>query len=289
MLVDLISVMNREGLRLDGAFYAPAEGVRGPGPVVAVVLIHGSRGNFYDPATKTMAEDLSEQGYACLTLNTNAHDTMWFNPAGQNFKGNAFEVLENTMSDLRAGIDHLSERGYQRIGLLGHSMGAVRVAYYTATQNDPRVAAVVPISPVRLSYSHYMESEDAEEFGSIVAVAQRLIDQGDPEGVLRVRFPIPQFFSAASYLDKHGPEEKYNLIRLAGGIRVPILTLNGSLETHTRLRGMAQDLAAASVNSPRAVTFMIDQGEHSLVNRMAEASDAVLEWLGALTPEEARI
>ena len=289
MLVDLISVINREGLRLDGAFYAPAEGVRGLGPVDAVLLIHGSRGNFYDPATKTMAEDLSGLGYACLTLNTNAHDTMWFNPAGQNFKGNAFEVLENTMSDLGAGIDHLSERGYQRIGLLGHSIGAVRVAYYAATQNDPRVAVVVPISPVRLSYSYYMESEDAEEFGSIVAVAQRLIDQGDPEGVLRVRFPIPQFFSAASYLDKHGPEEKYNLIRLAGGIRVPILTLNGSLETHTRLRDMAQDLAAASVNSPRAATLMIDQGEHSLVNRMAEASDAVLEWLAALTPEEARI
>ena len=289
MLVDLISVMNREGLRLDGAFYAPAEGVRGSGSVDAVLLIHGSRGNFYDPATKTMAEDLSGQGYACLTLNTNAHDTMWFNPAGQNFKGNAFEVLENTMSDLGAGIDHLSERGYQRIGLLGHSMGAVRVAYYAATQNDPLVAVVVPISPVRLSYSYYMESVDAEEFGSIVAVAQRLIDQGDPESVLRVRFPIPQFFSAASYLDKHGPEEKYNLIRLAGGIRVPILTLNGSLETHTRLREMAQDLAAASVNSPRAATLMIDQGEHSLVNRMAEASDAVLEWLAALTPEEARI
>lgn len=116
-----------------------------------------------------------------------------------------------------------------------------------------------------------------------------MIDQGDPEGVLQVRFPIPQFFSVASYLDMHGPEEKYNLIRLAGGIRVLILTLNGCLETHARLRGMGQDLAAASVNSPLAATLMIDQGEHSLVNRMAEASDAVLEWLVALTPEEARV
>lgn len=134
-----------------------------------------------------------------------------------------------------------------------------------------------------------MESEDAEEFSSIVAAAQRLIDQGDPEGVLRVRSPIPQFFSAASYLDKHGPEEKCNLVRLAGGIRVPILTLNGSLETHTRLLDMAQDLAAAAVNSPQAATLMIDQGEHSLVNRMAEASEAVLKWLAALAPQEVAV
>ena len=104
-----------------------------------------------------------------------------------------------------------------------------------------------------------------------------------------MRFPIPQFFSTASYLDKHEPEEKYNFICLAGGIRVPILTLNGALETHARLRSMAQDLAAASVDSPRAATFMIDQGEHSLVNRMAEASYAVLEWLTALTLEDPRI
>ena len=289
MLVDLISVNNNEGLRLDGAFYAPAGGDTDPGPVDAVLLIHGSRGNFCDPATKSMAEDLSANGIAALTLNTNAHDTIWYNQPSQDYKGNAFEILENTMSDLRAGIDHLEGRGYRSIGILGHSMGAVRVAYYAATRDDPRVAAVIPVSPVRLSYSYYLESADADEFRANVETAQRLIDRGEPDGVLRVDFPIPQFFSAASYLDKHGPFEKYNLINLADRIRAPILALNGSRETHTRLKGMAQDLARAAVNSPRAGAIMVDEGEHSLVNRTAEASAAVLQWLAALSPQEARV
>jgi len=253
------------------------------------LLIHGSRGNFYDGATKSMAEDLSAQGYACLPLNTNAHDTAWYNPGSREFKGNAFEVLADTCIDLRAGIDHLTERGYRRIGLLGHSMGAVRVAYYAATQDDGRVATVVPVSPVRLSYSYFMESEDAEEFAANIEIARRLIARGEPEGVFRVDHPIPQLFSAASFLDKHGPEEKYNLINHAHGIRVPMLTLNGSLETHSRLRDMAQDLALAAVNSPKAETLMVEGGEHSLVNRTTEASDAVLKWLAALTPERARV
>ena len=287
MLVDLISVNNEEGLRLDGAFYAPSEDAEIARPVDSMLLIHGSRGNFCDPPTKAMAEDLSAQGYACLALNTNAHDTVWYNPGGQDFKGNAFEILENTMSDLRAGVDHLWERGCRRIGLLGHSMGAVRVAYYAATQDDSRVAVVVPVSPVRLSYSYYLESADAAEFRANVETAQRLIDQDEPDAVFRVGFPIPQYFSAASYLDKHGPEEKYNLVRLAHRIRVPLFTLNGSRETHTRLLDMAQDLAKAAVNSPRASALMVDQGEHSLVNRTAEASAAVLEWLAALTPQKA--
>lgn len=286
MLVDLISVANREGLLLDGAFYAPAADTQYPGPVDAMLLIHGSRGNFCDPATKSMAEDLSAQGIACLSLNTNAHDTIWYNPPGQDYKGNAFEILENTMSDLRAGIDHLEQRGYRAVGLLGHSMGAVRVTYYAATEDDPRVSAVVPVSPVRLSYSHYLESEDAEEFRVNLETAQRLIAEGDPDGVFRVNFPIPQFFSSASYLDKHGPFEKYNLINLADRIRVPILAVNGSRETHTRLKGMAQDLARAAVNSPSAGAIMVDEGEHSLVNRTAEASGAVLQWLAALALQE---
>ena len=282
MLVDLISVVNRDGLTLDGAFYAPAD-TQEPLPVDAMLLIHGSRGNFCDPATKRMAEDLSAQGIACLALNTNAHDTLWYNPAGQDYKGNAFEILESTMNDLRAGVDHLEQRGYRAIGLLGHSMGAVRVAYYAATQEDPRVAAIVPVSPVRLSYSHYLQSVDAEEFRANMETAQSLVNEGEPDGVFQVNFPIPQFFSAASYIDKHGPFEKYNLINAADRIRVPMLALNGSRETHTRLEGMAQDLARSAVNSPKADAIMVEEGEHSLVNRTTEASAAVLQWLAALT------
>ena len=285
MLVDLISVVNHEGLSLDGAFYAPS-GAPEPGPVDAMLLIHGSRGNFCDPATKAMAEDLSVRGIACLSLNTNAHDTIWYHPPSDSYKGNAYEVMENTMGDLRAGIDHLEQRGYRAIGLLGHSMGAVRVACYAATQDDLRVTAVIPISPVRLSCSHYLQSVDAAEFSANLERAQRLIDQGEPDAVFRVNYPIPQFFSAASYLDKHGPHEKYNLINLADRIWVRLLALNSSRETHTRLEAMAQDLARAAVNSPGATAITVHEGEHSLVNRTAESSAAVLQWLASLALQE---
>ena len=286
MLVDLISVVNSEGLALDGAFYAPSGEVHDAGPVDAMLLIHGSRGNFCDPATKAMAEDLSARGIACLALNTNAHDTLWYHPPSDSYKGNAFEILEYTMSDLRAGVDHLEQRGYRAPGLLGHSMGAVRVAFYAATQDDPRVAAVVPVSPVRLSHSYFLESEDAGEFRANMETAQGMVDKGDPDGVFRVNFPIPQFFSAKSYIDKHGPQEKYNLVNVADRIRVPMLALNGSRETHTRLKDMAQDLARAAVNSPKAAAIMVDEGEHSLVNRTGEASAAVLHWLATLALQE---
>ena len=52
MLVELVSLLNDDGLRLDGAFYAPTGDGDRAGPVDAMLLIHGSRGNFYDGATK---------------------------------------------------------------------------------------------------------------------------------------------------------------------------------------------------------------------------------------------
>lgn len=285
MLVDLMSTTTSDGLRLDGAFFAPPPGIQGRGPVEAVLLIHGSAGNFYTASTKAMAEDLRNRGYACLTLNTNAHDTVWHNSGDGRFYGVAFEILDRSRLDLRAGVDYLSGLGYRRIGLMGHSMGAVRVGYYAATEPDDRVAAVIPISPVRLSYSYFLASKDAQEFQGIVQRANQLVAEGKGQELMDVKFPIAQMFSAAAYLDKHGPAERYNLVSLAHRVKVPLFVLAGSLETHTRLRDAARDIALAAVNSPRAEYTVIEGGNHGLGNRQQEAAAAVLNWLGSLSTQ----
>ena len=285
MIVDLMSTQTSDGIRLDGAFFAPDRSAQRNGPVDAVLLIHGSSANFYHPATRFMAEDLRSQGIAALALNSAAHDTVWVDVASGRFYGIAFEILDRSRLDLRAGIDYLWGLGYRRIALLGHSMGAVSVAYYAATEDDGRVAAILPISPVRLSYSYYMDSEDAEEFKSIVQRAGQLEAEGKAQELMPVEFPITQMFSAAAYLDKHGPAERYNLVTLAPKIKVPLLAMAGSLETHTRLKDMAHDLAVAAVNSPQADYVVIEGGNHSLTNRREEAASVVLNWLGSLTPQ----
>jgi alpha-beta hydrolase superfamily lysophospholipase len=285
MFVDLMSATTSDGIVLDGAFFEPAQALSRQGPVDALLLIHGSGGRFYAPATRNMAQDLREQGYACLALNTRGHDTVWVNRQDGTPYGNAYEILDTSRLDLRAGIDYLWELGYRRIGILGHSMGAVKVTYYAATEADERVVTVIPVSPVRLSYSYYMASIDAEEFRRNLEQADQMEAEGKALELMKVNFPIKEIFSAASYLDKHGPTERYNLITLAPQIKIPIFVLAGSLETHTRLRDMARDLAMAAVNSPRAEHVILEGGNHSLNNRRKEASAAVLDWLGSLSPQ----
>ena len=289
MLVDLITITTGDGMTLDGIFCEPAAGVTPKGPVDAMLLIHGSGGSFYRVATKAMAEDLRNQGYACLAINTKGHDTVWSPQGSGEYYGNALEILDNSRLDLKAGIDYLWEKGYRSIGLLGHSMGAVKVGYYAATQGDDRIVTVIPISPVRLSYSYYMESEDAEEFQGIIQRADQMEAEDRAQELMEVRFPIAQMFSAASYLDKHGPAERYNLVDLAAKIKIPMLVMGGELETHTRLRDCPQDMVTAAVNSPRAEYVIIPGGNHSLLNSMDQASATVLDWLGSLSPVKAGV
>lgn len=289
MLVDLMSVNNANGVRLDGAFFAPPLDAEPIGPVDAVLLIHGSYTNFSDPLTRETAEELRKIGYACLALNTTAHDTVWVDAANRVNYGNAYEILDETNLDLKAGVDYLWNAGYRHIALLGHSMGAVRVAYYAATQDDQRVAAVIPISPVRLSYAYYQASEDSQEFSELIRKAQELVAAGKGLELFDADFPIKQLFGATSYLDKHGLEERYNLVNLAPNIKIPMFIVGGSLETHTRSLNMAKDMAEAAVNSPKAEYVIIDGGDHAIANKKKEAATTVLRWLASLKSQAAKV
>ncbi len=289
MVVELVSVKTDDGVVLDGAYFSAASGVERVGPVDSLLLIHGSGGRFYSPATRTMAEDLSCQGYGCLALNTRGHDTVWFDADRGTYEGNAYEILDASRHDIKAGLDYLNGLGFSSIGLLGHSMGAVKVTYYAAWELDERVSTVIPISPVRLSYTHFMGSAEAAEFRGCLERADEMEAEGRALDLMKVEFPIPQMFSAASYLDKHGPAERYNLVSLAPRVKVPLFAIAGSMETHTRLAGMASDLSLSAVNSPRAEHLIIDGGNHSLQNRKHEASAAVLNWLGSLATQSVKV
>lgn len=279
MIVDLISTTTSDGVRLDGVFLAPDPGLSSGSAIDGVLLIHGSGTSFCSPHVLSMAEDLRVAGYPCLNLNTRGHDIIWRSNEDGRIHGNAFEILDDSRADLRAGLDYLAGLGYRRLGIVGHSMGAVKVAYYAATEKDERVKTVIPVSPVRLSYSYYMHSPDSAEFQDIVTSCDQAVAEGEEDRLIKVGFPIPHIFGASAYLDKHGPEERYNLVPLAPNIMVPMLVLGGSLETHTRILDMAKDLAQAATNSPQAEYLIVEGGEHSLMNLPKEASGAVLDWL----------
>src|SRR5262249_2835683 len=75
MLVDLVQPTTRDGVRLDGAFQAPA--APAAAPLDAMCLAHGTGGSFYSSTLlEAVAERLLGLGVAALRVNTRGHDVM---------------------------------------------------------------------------------------------------------------------------------------------------------------------------------------------------------------------
>ena len=145
MMVDLVNVTTRDGIRLDGTWRKPSVQRASRLGVDVVILHHGVGGNFYSPGMfEPYSDALLEQGCAVLRVNNRGHDPMSRAVVGEGVKqlGAAYEGMEDCTYDWEAWVDFAQAAGYQRIGLWGHSLGATKSIYYMATQHDPRAQCV---------------------------------------------------------------------------------------------------------------------------------------------------
>ena len=85
-------------------------------------------------------------------------------------------------------------------------------------------------SPPRLSYEAFRNSDKREVFLESLQKAEDLVAGGRPDGLFVTRFPFPLLISAASFLDKYGPNENYDLLKFVGRVRPRTLLVYGELE-----------------------------------------------------------
>ena len=165
MLVDLVQTTTRDGARLDGIWQAsearPAVGLD------AFCFLHGTGGNFYGSTLfDALGERLLQLGCGVLRVNTRGHDVV---SNAQTAKGGrrlgaAYEAVDECRHDVAGWLDWLRAKGMQRVGLLGHSSGAVKALYAAAHEPQLDLACLVAVSPPRLSYSWFCSSPEGPEF-----------------------------------------------------------------------------------------------------------------------------
>ena len=94
MIVDLVHVTTRDGVRLDGTWRQSGQAAQLG--VDVVLLHHGVGGNFYSPGMfEQYSEALLERGCAVLRVNNRGHDPMSRAVVGESAKrlGAAYECL----------------------------------------------------------------------------------------------------------------------------------------------------------------------------------------------------
>jgi pimeloyl-ACP methyl ester carboxylesterase len=284
MLVDLVQVNTRDGVRLDGTYQPALQPGATEVPVDAYCLVHGTGGSFYSSTLfDAVAERLLALGRGVLRVNTRGHDLMSTAATSEGGKrlGAAYEVVDECRQDIAAWVDWLKNRGVGRVGLIGHSLGAVKCLYALAHEPKLDVRGVIAISPPRLSYSWFCTSPEGPAFLETYTLAERYIAEGQPGALLDVKLPLAMVITAAGYAEKYGPDERYNYLRFVGSVRCPVLMTLGEIEmaNSTAFRGAVEVVAETCHGRPHLAVEVIPGADHFYSNARAELISRIENWL----------
>jgi pimeloyl-ACP methyl ester carboxylesterase len=130
---ELVYTDTEDGLNLEGVVIRPtAASAR----MVAVVWVHGLTGRFYAKSAILVGRDLAGEGYTFVSGNNRGHDfgaRYWNQARGEPvLAGGGWERFDESPFDVDAWLTFTASLGHERIVLVGHSLGALKVAHYQA-------------------------------------------------------------------------------------------------------------------------------------------------------------
>jgi alpha/beta superfamily hydrolase len=281
--LELVQTWTTDGLRLDGSYQVPpAPGAAGLA-ADAFCLVHGTGGNFYSSTLfDSIAERLLALGCSVLRINTRGHDgisTASARTGGQRL-GAAYELVDDCRKDLVAWVDWLRPRA-ARIGLIGHSLGAVKCLYAAVHEASLTVAGIIALSPPRLSYSWFCSSPEGRRFLETYNAAEHLVQAGEPGALLDVKLPLPFVITAAGFHEKYGPDERYNYLRFLPNVSCRVLVTFGSIEMENNMafRGAADAAAALQQRQKRLEVATIAGGDHFYSSVREPLVSRIESWL----------
>ena len=285
----IVEVQTEDGLRLHG-FLQTATATKIETDLVdrpfAWIIVHGVAGNFYNSSLlASIADSLLAIGHDVLRINTRGRDPIAYiaSAGGSSRIGAAYESIADCKLDLSAWIARLRGSGYQRVGLLGHSLGAIKAVVYASEPDSMSIEGLVCLSPPRLETG--VLSTDAKYSAGYAENLQRAtecVQQGKPETLLAVRFPQPMLISAATFLDKYGQDDLYDFVRLAARITVPSLWCFGDLEVRgdrASFRNSDQALEQALKSTSGHTLAIVEQADHAYTLARPELQAVIARWI----------
>jgi len=286
MNTKFIRITTDDQLILQGLIYEPAK----PSDK-AYLHIHGMAGNFYENRfIDAMAREITDAGYAFLSINTRGHDIIADFPiAGSEEKykriGDAYEIFEECILDIKPAIDYLQENGYTEIILCGHSLGAVKVAYYVAKTQDARVKKLILMSPPDMVGLAEKESNHKD----LLQQAQKMASEGHGGELLPMKIWEWCYLSANTYIDmntRDHPVDVFNTYdkekpSILSEIKIPVFAFLGEKDDAAILptKEVLEIIKAKAINAPIFDTDIIKGAPHSYFGRESIMAKKIVEWL----------
>jgi pimeloyl-ACP methyl ester carboxylesterase len=257
--------------RLHGLLFTPPD----DRPELALVFVHGVAMNFYLPPFSIFGQELAKRGHHCFVINTRGHD--WISRAGNltKFGGSAYEKLEDSLFDLDGALDYLKRQAYRRFVLVGHSLGAIKSIIYQGTRQRGDIVGIISCSIPKQFYSERIGRQPASR--ETIEKAESLVAEGRGEELLSIPVGVtPGLFSARTYLDKYGKDDRNDCRPYAKRIGCPLLAIVGGAEPKF-FHEYAQELVAAAGNNSSYKA--VDGGNHFYNRHTSTIVELIHQWL----------
>jgi dienelactone hydrolase len=133
---ELVVIRTADHKHWDGLLMRPRDDTL-PQAGTLVIVVHGSLGNYMGGVPRRLAFELAHHGYAALSINTRMANF------GVVYGGGLFD---STPDDLAGAMDLAREIGFERVVLMGYSLGASIVTNYQALRQPPEVVGLCTVA-----------------------------------------------------------------------------------------------------------------------------------------------
>jgi alpha/beta superfamily hydrolase len=95
---------------------------------------------------------------------------------------------------------------------------------------------------------------------------------------------LPFVITAAGYVEKYGPDERYNFLKFLADVRCPTLITLGAKELQNNVAFQGLPLELEQLTSARPQVQMIPGADHFYTGTRTELVNVVARWLGGALP-----
>jgi dienelactone hydrolase len=289
MKTSLHRIVTSDALELVGLLYEPDEKT-----ARILVHVHGMAGNFYENKfIDAVAKTLTSNGTALFVFNNRGCElvkdlTKLVETERTIVKiGNAYEKFEDSLIDIKSAIDFVSSIGFSTMHLSGHSLGAPKVAYYSANSGDEKMASVIFLSP---SDMVGLIKADKNYDRDIKMARQMVAEERGHELLPNTVLWDENFLSAQTYISLGGEESAVAIFNfhnpndtlpLLAKITIPACAIMGKKddalvvsidETMARIK-------LALPKSPKVETVILADADHGFNGYEQALADALVNWI----------
>ncbi len=283
MSISLERVKTEDFLELHGLLYVPKQKTD-----TVVLHCHGMAGNFYENRFVNITGlKLVSEGIAFCAMNNRGHDFIADFIVEKDGKieykriGEVYERIEDSVKDIAAWVDFLKAKGFTKIILMGHSLGAVKAVLY-ASEHQQRLSGLILASPPDM----LCLARNEKDFSKKIKEAKELVASKQENVLLKETVFESYPISAGTYLNLFGDDSAADVFSISSekepkklkSVSVPLLILFGENDDcfNYNSEGITKFF---KTHAPDAKFIILSNANHTYLNEEKTFAKTVAEFV----------